>query len=82
MDLIVICAYISITYNFLLLQTACADGVLRIFKLDDASSKSFKYEFQVPFVHYHLPDNTAMLVMLISSVAFHLSNSATFSTGF
>lgn len=30
-------------FNYL--RTACADGVIRVFKLDDASSKSFKYEF-------------------------------------
>lgn len=35
-------------HDLLLLQTACADGVVRVFKLDDASSKSFKYECQVP----------------------------------
>lgn len=29
--------------NWLLL-TVCADGVLRVFKLDDASGKSFKYD--------------------------------------
>jgi len=31
------------SYFILSVQTACADGVVRVFKLDDASSKSFKY---------------------------------------
>lgn len=26
---------------------ACADGVVRVFRIDDASSKSFKYEFSL-----------------------------------
>lgn len=34
--------------------TACADGVVRVFKLDDASSKSFKYEPKVIFWHYSM----------------------------
>lgn len=37
---------------YLSLQTACADGIVRVFKLDDASSKSFKY------VNFHEPLDT------------------------
>lgn len=29
--------------QYIIYETACADGVVRVFKLDDASSKSFKY---------------------------------------
>lgn len=42
------------TYSFLYIHTACADGVVRIFKLDDASSKSFKYESQVTLMQYQI----------------------------
>ena len=33
----------AIDLLFLFLFSACADGVVRVYKLDDASSKSFKY---------------------------------------
>lgn len=37
------------------MQTACADGVVRVFKLEDASSKSFKYvNFNSLFIHIHI----------------------------
>lgn len=43
------------------MHTACADGVARVFKLDDASSKSFKYESQtlLRLSSYHLNVNDA-----------------------
>lgn len=36
--------------SLLCLKTACADGVIRVFKLDDASSKSFKYAIKVSWI--------------------------------
>ena len=41
-------------YFFLYNHTVCADGVVRIFKVDDASSKSFKYESQETLTQYEI----------------------------
>lgn len=38
---------VVLIHKFLFSQTACADGVIRVHKLDDASSKSFKYESDI-----------------------------------
>jgi hypothetical protein len=47
-------SFLLLTCSFLYIQTACADGVVRVFKLDEASSKSFKYESQVPLMQYQI----------------------------
>lgn len=36
------------------LHAACADGVVRVFKLDDASNKSFKYVSLTSFAINHV----------------------------
>ena len=61
-------------YSFLHIHTACADGVVRIFKLDDASSKSFKYESQVTLMQYQIipkyNDASSLFLLFFSSPQF------------
>lgn len=68
------------TYSFFYINTACADGVVRIFKLEDASSKSFKYESQVTLMQYQiLPkyNDTSSLLLLLFCFSFFSSISLT-----
>lgn len=45
------------------LHAACADGIVRVFKLDDATSKSFKYEL---FTYFSLMINEPSLNDIMS----------------
>lgn len=59
--------FLLIVFFFFALQTACADGVVRVFKLDDVSSKSFKYVYvMASYVNAH----TIMTMSIVHTLDF------------